>query len=140
MNELLPRPVANADSQEYWAGAREGRLMLRRCKSCGKLHFMPRFLCPFCWSEDLQWVQASGQGEVHSFTIVRRASSPVFAGRVPYVVALIDLAEGPRMMANILGPDALQVQIGDPVRLIFEERGEGDRIPQFERVSGRASA
>lgn len=140
MSTQLPRPISNADSQAYWAAARERQLVIRKCKACGQLHFMPRHLCPACWSPDLEWVPARGTGRVHSFTVIRRASAPAFAGRVPYVVALIDLDEGPRMMANILGDDALEVAIDDPVRVTFEDRGEGDLIPQFERIRPGASA
>ncbi|SDB75111.1 Zn-ribbon domain-containing OB-fold protein, partial [Belnapia rosea] len=111
MAETLPSPVVNADSAPYWQGAREGRLLIRRCDACGKTHFMPRHLCPACWSADLRWVEATGRGTVHSFTVIRRAPLAAFAPRVPYVVALIDLEEGPRMMANILGEDALDTAI-----------------------------
>jgi uncharacterized OB-fold protein len=134
MNSSLPQPVANADSLPYWTAARERRLVIRRCRSCGELHFMPRHLCPNCWSDDLEWIDAGGGGAVHSFTIIRRASAPAFAPRVPYVVALIDLDEGPRMMANVLGDDALSVAIGDRVQLSFEDRGDGALIPQFQRA------
>lgn len=136
MNPPLPKPVANADSQAYWAAARERRLVIRKCNACGALHFMPRHQCPVCWSDQLAWVDAAGTGRVHSFTVVRRASDPAFAARVPYVVALIDLDEGPRMMANILGDDALSVGIGDPVRVTYEDRGDGALLPQFERAGG----
>jgi len=124
-------PAVNADSREYWEGACEGKLKLRRCRDCSKLHFMPRFLCPFCWSEDLEWIDSAGRGTVHSFTIIRRAPLAEFAGRAPYVVALIDLEEGPRMMANILGNGALETRIGDPVRVTFEEQRGDMTVPQF---------
>jgi uncharacterized OB-fold protein len=135
VEKQLPLLVANADSAVYWKSANEEKLVIRRCNSCGEKHFMPRYLCPVCWSEDLEWIEASGKGVVHSFSVVRRASSPAFADRVPYVVALIDLAEGPRMMTNIVGEGALDVEIGDRVRLEFEERGDA-KLPQFslERV------
>jgi uncharacterized protein len=132
----LPQPIVNADSAPYWAGARAGKLLIRKCKDCGTLHFMPRYLCPACWSNNLEWVQAAGRGTVHSFTVIRRASDPAFADKVPYVVALIDLEEGPRMCANILGDDALSVNIGDAVSLTFEDRGDGALIPQFNRSAG----
>lgn len=96
---------------------------------------MPRHLCPHCWSDELEWVQSPGNGEVHSFTIIRRASDPAFASRVPYVVALIELDEGVRMMANVLGDDALDVGIGDRVQLDFEDRGDGAMLPQFRRTA-----
>jgi uncharacterized OB-fold protein len=140
MQTTLPQPVANADSQPYWNAARERRLVIRKCKACGELHFMPRHLCPVCWSDQLEWVDAKGTGSVHSYTVIRRASDPAFAPLVPYVVALIDLEEGPRMMANILGPDALAVKIGDRVRVTFQDRGEGANVPQFERVTAGGPA
>ncbi len=134
MESSLPLPVANADSLPYWNAARERRLLIRKCNACGALHFMPRHLCPACWSDQLEWVEAKGTGSVHSFTIIRRAPMAAFAPRAPYVLALIDLDEGPRMMANVLGEDALSVRIGDRVKVTFEERGEGAMIPQFQRV------
>lgn len=130
----LPAPIANADSQVYWAAARERRLVIRKCMACGELHFMPRHLCPICWSDRLEWVDAKGSGSVYSFTIVRRASDPAFAALVPYAVALVDLDEGPRMMANIVGTDALDVKIGDRVQVEFEDRGDGALLPQFSRA------
>jgi len=84
-------------------------------------------------ADQLEWVNAKGTGSIHSFTIVRRASDPAFAPLVPYTVALIDLDEGPRMMANILGPDALAVKIADRVQVTFEDRGDGAKVPQFTR-------
>ena len=135
METSQPQPVANADSLPYWNAARERRLVIRKCKACGQLHFMPRYLCPACWSDQLEWVDVAGTGRVHSFTVIRRASDPAFASRIPYVVALIELDEGPRMMANIVGDDALAVAIGDPVKVIFEDRGDGALIPQFQRTA-----
>lgn len=138
MEPQLPQPIANADSLAYWNAARERRLVIRKCKSCGALHFMPRHLCPTCWSDQLEWVDAKGTGTVHSFSIIRRASSPAFASKVPYVTALIDLDEGPRMVSNILGDDALDVRIGDPVKVTFEDRGDGAMLPQFVRAGAAA--
>lgn len=139
MQAALPKPVANADSHTYWNAARERRLVIRKCNACGQLHFMPRYLCPSCWSDNLDWIDASGTGRVHSFSVIRRASDPAFASRVPYVLALIELDEGPRMMANILGEDALGVAVGDPVTVTFEDRGDGALIPQFERIATRGA-
>lgn len=132
----LPAPVVNADSAPYWEGARQGKLLLQRCRDCGTLRFFPRYLCTACGSERTEWAEASGRGTVHSFTIVHRAAFPEFQARTPYVVALIDLEEGPRMMTNIVGGDALDVAIGDAVVVAFEARGmEGAKVPQFRRAS-----
>lgn len=120
----LPEPIRNADSQEFWDGMQQEKLLLQECGDCGALDFMPRHMCPVCWSPNRKWREASGAGTVHSFSIVRRASSPAFAPRTPYVVALVDLAEGPRMPTALIGDDALSVAIGDPVTMTFEERGD----------------
>jgi uncharacterized protein len=136
MSDLLPRPNPNGDSLPYWNAARQHRLVLRECKTCGRKHFMPRHLCPHCWSDNLEWVQSEGGGTVHTFSIVHRAPSPMFAANLPYVIAMIDLDDGPRMFANVVGADALEVAIGDRVKLTFEERGSGTTLPQFERAAG----
>jgi len=134
MGSPLPQPVANADSLPYWNAAREGRLLIRKCSACEALHFMPRHLCPVCWSDQLEWVQSQGTGSVHSYTIIHRAPVAAFAERTPYVVALVELDEGPRMIANVLGEDALSLKIGERVEVTFEDRGDGAMLPQFKRL------
>ena len=129
---LLPEP--NADSRPYWDAARERRLLIRNCKACGTKHFMPRNACPKCWSDDLEWVESSGRATVHTFSIVRRAPLPEFASNAPYVVAMVDLDEGPRMYTNIVGAGALEVAIGDRVEVTFDDRGDGCLVPQFTRA------
>jgi uncharacterized OB-fold protein len=137
MSNELPAPIVNADSAPYWEGARADKLLLQKCGDCGTLRFFPRYLCTECGSDHTDWTEASGRGTVHSFTIVHRAAFPEFQAQTPYVVALIDLEEGPRMMTNIVGDDALDVAIGDEVTVEFEERGnEGAKVPQFKRTGG----
>jgi uncharacterized OB-fold protein len=131
----LPSPRPNPDSLPYWEAARERRLLIRHCWSCGARHFMPRHLCPQCWSDKLEWIESTGAGSVYSFSIVHRAPTPDFATRAPYVIAMVELDEGPRMFANIIGNDALSVSIGDRVQVAFEDRGEGALVPQFRRAT-----
>src|SRR5690606_27520516 len=119
--------------------ARAGRLVLRQCADCARPHFPPRFACPHCWSQQLRWIAASGGGTVYTFTIMRRAPAPQWQGSVPYVVALIDLDEGPRVMANVVGPNALDVTIGERVAACFEARS-GGALLQFRRRAGEGSA
>jgi hypothetical protein len=113
-------------------------LVIKTCLSCGRGHFPPRHLCPYCWSDRLEWREHSGEGQVHSFTIVRRAAVASF--ETPYVLAMIDLTDCPRLMSNIVGADALQTAIGDYVLVTFEERS-GVVLPLFRRkaVSDGAS-
>lgn len=126
--------LSNADSENYWKEAQAGHLVLRKCIACGHVHFPPRFQCPKCWSDQLEWQQSSGMARVHSYTIVHRAPSPEHASRVPYVVAILDLDEGPRMVTNIIGDGAASVKIGDRVEVVFEQR-DGVALPQFKRTA-----
>ncbi|MCY3640122.1 MAG: Zn-ribbon domain-containing OB-fold protein, partial [Gammaproteobacteria bacterium] len=122
----------NPATQPFWDACAQGRLLLQRCGDCGHLQLYPRLLCAACGSRTLGWVEASGRGTVKTFTIIRRAVSAAFEPDAPYVVALVELEEGPTLMSNIIGRDPASVAIGQPVRVTFEARGEGIAVPQFE--------
>ena len=127
--------LSNGDSEQYWKGVSEGRLMFQRCRECSALQFPPRHQCAKCWKAELEWVESCGRGTVESFTIVRRAPMPSFRDRTPYVVAAILVEEGPRMLTNLVGDDALDVRMGDKVQVDFARDGSGEVLPQFRRVS-----
>lgn len=122
---------ANGDSIPYWEGARQGRLLFQKCKGCGSVQFPPRHHCAACWEDDLDWTESSGKAVVESFTIVHRAPLPEFRDRVPYVVASVIVEEGPRMLTNIVGDGALQVQVGARVQATFVTGEDGETLPQF---------
>jgi uncharacterized protein len=130
--------VGNGDSREYWAGARNRQLMLQRCPGCGAVQFPPRHQCATCWDGELDWFEASGRGIVESVTIVRRAPIPAFRAKVPYVVAAIRIAEGPRMITNLVGEDALLAEIGDAVVVDFVSADGGAVLPQFRLARDKA--
>lgn len=123
--------LANGDSEAYWAGIQEGRLLFQKCNACGAVQFPPRHHCATCWAADLSWVESSGKGTIESFTIVRRAPLPAFRDKAPYVVVSVILAEGPRMITSLEGEGAEAAQIGDTVRVGFGDGSEGDRLPHF---------
>ncbi len=132
----LPFPdPQTAEAKHFFAAAAEDRLELQRCAACGRVWFFPRPACVACGAQDWVWFKASGRGTLHSYSVVHRAPSPEFRARVPYVVALVDLEEGPRMMTNIVGAGALEVAIGDALEVTFEDRGEGRKLPQFRRIA-----
>lgn len=126
--------LVNGDSEAYFSAAAEGRLVMQKCDHCGAVQFPPRHHCATCWEADLTWTECSGKGSVETFTIVRRAPLPQFRDKVPYVVASVIIEEGPRMITNIVGDDALEVSIGDPVTVAFEASTEGDTLPVFRRA------
>ncbi|PWG61535.1 Zn-ribbon domain-containing OB-fold protein [Spiribacter halobius] len=131
-DKAMPKPGPNASpvSAPFWENARNHRLTLQYCDDCQRWVFYPRARCPYCWSDALSWRDASGEGTVAARIIVHKPGHPAFLEDVPYVVALIDLAEGPRMLSNVVDchPDA--VEVGMPVRLRWTER-ENLTLPTF---------
>jgi hypothetical protein len=129
----------DSDSDAYVAGCREGKLLLQRCDSCGQWQFYPRRYCRHCHASTLRFHEVSGRGVVHSFTIVRRAPTAAFADRVPYAVAVIELAEGPRMMSNVIDCAPEEVAIGLEVELAFGPAADGgEPLPYFRPPGGTA--
>lgn len=131
MSTEKPLPVIDHDSAPYWEAAQEGRLDIPLCGDCGKHHFYPRAICPHCHSDNLKFDTVSGRGEVHIFTIARRPAGPAFAEDVPYVVALIELEEGPRMMSRIQTDNPESVQIGARVEVTFVKATDEISFPYF---------
>ncbi len=129
--DTKPVPIPTIETQPYWQGCNEGRLLIQHCKPCGRFQFYPRLVCTQCAAIALDWVDASGRGTVRSFTVIRRAVSPAFEADVPYVVALIQLDEGPTMMANLIACDPEVVVIGLKVAVTFERRSAHLMLPQF---------
>lgn len=130
----LPIPRPNNDTQPYWDAARDDRLALQHCAACNKVQAVPRSFCGHCQSPDLVWRDSDRQGVIASFSIVQRGPTKAFKDYSPYVLALVDVSEGVRLMLNIVGEDRFEAQIGDPVEIIFETRGnDGFKMPQAKR-------
>lgn len=129
-----PLPDVTEETRPYWEGARAGRLMLQHCGACGAWVFYPRAVCTACGEEALVWEEASGEGTVYSYTVCHRPAGPAFAEDVPYVVALIDLREGPRMLSSIRTEHPAAVRIGAPVRAGFEPLDDVIALPVFRLV------
>ena len=125
-----PAPTPNATSEPFWVSAAEHVLRLQRCTSCARAVFYPRQRCPYCWSDALVWQEASGRGVVASYTVAHRPGHPAFAEDAPYVIALVDLEEGPRMLSNVVGCEVTDVRIGLAVTVRWTTRGDFT-LPQF---------
>ena len=125
----FPRPTP--ETEAYWDGCRKHELLLQRCTECSEFQFYPRILCTSCSSDKLEWVKANGQGKILTFTVVRRPVSEAYAADIPYVVALIELDEGPTMMSNVVECNPEALKIGDPVRVLFEDWSKDISIPMF---------
>jgi uncharacterized OB-fold protein len=127
-----PIPVPTPETRPFWDAAGRHELALQRCRSCGAHLFYPRVACPHCLGGDLEWRRASGRGTLHTFTVVHRGQRGFPLGP-PYVIAIVELAEGPRLMTNLVGIDAdpATVRIGMPVEVVFEDVAPGLALPRF---------
>ena len=114
----------------FWEAAAEGRLVLPRCRSCGTVIWYPRPFCPECrTTSGVEWISASGRGTVYSFTVSHRGMGP-YSQHAPYVVAYVELEEGPRVLTNIVGADLDALRIGDAVEVVFQPAGD-TKVPRF---------
>jgi len=125
----VPRP--SPESAHYWKAAREHRLEIQRCDACGQFWFPPSQSCPHCLASNFTWTPVSGRGKVFSFVTYHRVYHPAFAKEVPYVVALVELDEGPRLLTNIVGLLPEQVVCDMPVQVTFDDYDEGVAVPKF---------
>ncbi|WP_243766760.1 Zn-ribbon domain-containing OB-fold protein [Streptomyces sp. GC420] len=114
-------PETDAFTGPYWDAAAEGRLLLRRCRAegCGRAHHYPREFCPYCWSEDTVWEPAGGRATLYTWSVVHLNDLPPFAARVPYTAAVVELAEGPRVMTEIVDCAERDLAIGLPLEVAF---------------------
>lgn len=127
-----PVPAPDTDSAPYWQGCREHRLLIQKCGSCGAVRFPPAGLCPDCGSATHDWISASGRGEVYSWIVVTHpVPKDIYAGEVPYVVALVELDEGVRLPTNIVECDPHDVTAGMPVEVVFDDVDDTLTLPKF---------
>ncbi|MFK8019943.1 MAG: Zn-ribbon domain-containing OB-fold protein [Pseudomonadales bacterium] len=125
--------ISSAIHERFRAACEKHELSLQSCSDCGEKQFYPRVICAACGGKDLSWQAAAGQGTVASFTVVRQAIDPKFSAMVPYVVALIDLQEGPRIMSVVIDAAPEEVGVGDAVVLEFKSWGSDELHPVFRK-------
>ena len=126
-----PLPIIDPESRPYWDALKQHKLILKYCLDCGKHHFYPRALCPHCHSDALEWREARGAGTIYSFTVAHRPAGPAFKGSTPYVVAVIDLDEGARMMTNLIAETPASVRIGQRVTIHYDDVTPEVTLPKF---------
>lgn len=132
-----PLPQPTEITEAYWKAVNEERLLVQCCQACGHRQFFPRPFCLACESDQVDWKEVSGNGSIYTYTINHRAPS-AFKTRVPYAVAIVELDEGVRMMANILHADLGAIGIGKRVKVTFEAVAQDMKLPQFELVASPA--
>jgi uncharacterized OB-fold protein len=123
----ITAPQPNLETQKFWDAAAEGKLLIKKCTACGEVYFYPRALCPFCLSDQTEWQEASGDGTIYTYSVMRRTP-------VPYAIAYVTLAEGPTVMTNIVDCDLDGIKIGQKVKVVFKPSDGGPPVPMFAPV------
>jgi uncharacterized OB-fold protein len=124
----VPAPPVTPETKPFWDATAEGRLTLPRCRACRTVIWYPRAICPHCHAMDVEWIEASGRGTIYSFTVIRRGG---YAGGGDYVLAYVELAEGPRVMTNIVDCSTDSLACGQAVEVVFHDTGQGNALPRF---------
>ena len=126
-----PIPDTSGVLAPFFAAARGRRLVVQRCSGCGALRFPPRELCSACLSTAATWQEVSGRGEVFSYNVMHQVYHPGFASEVPYAVVIVRLAEGAKMLSNLVGVLPRDIRIGMPVRVVFDDITDAITLPKF---------
>lgn len=132
-------PLVDTDSAPFWEGARAGRLMIMRCDDTGRHYFYPRPFSPFTWSTKVSWVSASGRATLYTWSVIHRNELPPWNERVPYVAAVVELDEGPRMQTLLVDCDPDRLRVGMEVEVCFEQRTDDLTVPVFRPVVSEES-
>jgi hypothetical protein len=130
-----PLPQPTPWSKPFWDGCKRHEFLIQRCNDCKKYNFYPKLFCPHCLSLNLEWVKASGRGKVYSYTVVYSYQPTEFSEDVPYIVAVIDLQEGVRMMSNIVGCLPETVKCDMEVEVVFDDVTKEITLPKFKPIS-----
>lgn len=125
-------PKITPDTQPFWDGCRQHRLMFQKCAACGHVRWPASIICPVCNSFEYGWLQSEGKGHVYSYVVFHRAFHPAVEARLPYVVASVQLLEGPVLLTNIIGCDTINICCDMPVKVVFADTRKGVVLPLFE--------
>jgi len=128
---MKPLPRLTPDNEPFYKGLRERRLLLPYCMDCGKPHLPPGPVCPWCFTEHIEWRPTSGRGRISTWTVVHKAWFPAFAADIPYNVVQVELDEGPRLTANVVGLPNERLAIGLPVTIDFDDVTTELTMPRF---------
>lgn len=131
----VPAPKITTTNAAFWEATARGEFTLQRCPACDLVIWFPRRTCPQCRTEAIESFAASGRGTVYSFTVVRKGSG-AYRDAAPFVVAYVELAEGPRVLTNIVGCDPADVTVGMAVEVEWHDTGEGNAVYRFRPAAG----
>ena len=125
MTRPIPAPAVSIETKPFWDAAAEGRFLIKRCVACGKAHWYPRNLCPFCMSAETVWEESPGEGVIYTYSVMHRSPTG------PYAIGYVTLDEGPAVLTNFLGMPPTGLTIGMRVKVRFQETEGGPPVPVF---------
>ncbi len=129
-----PLPLLDSDTAKFWDGCKRHELLMQRCEQCNSYRYPPRSICPKCFSQNARWDKVRGRGEVYTFTVARVPLSPEWASDTPYVIGVILLDEGVRIVSTIVGCKPEDIKIGMTVEVTFDDITEKITLPKFKPV------
>lgn len=124
----IPAPAVTIESKPFWDAAAEGRFLIKRCKGCGKAHWYPRAICPFCFSAETEWEESPGEGVIYTYSVMHRSPTG------PYAIGYVNLDEGPAVLTNFVDCDLSALKIGQRVKVKFQDTEGGPPVPVFSPV------
>ena len=126
MNDAVeyPAPQGNPETEPFWDAAKQGKFLIKRCRACGEVHYFPRSICPFCFSNETVWEESAGRGVIYSFSIMRKSATG------PYAIGYVTLTEGASVLTNFVDCDFQDLRIGQEVRVVFKPT-KGAPLPFF---------
>jgi len=135
MDYNKPLPKINPDNSPFWNGCREHQLRFQQCKDCGFIRWPAAIICPKCYSRDAEWIVVSGKGKIYSFVVYHTAYHPGFKDDLPYVVAIVELKEGPHIYTNITKCSPAEVKCDMPVEVVWDDVTKEVSLPKFQPVT-----
>ena len=129
-----PVPIVNPWAKPFWDAARKEKLIIQKCQDCDEHIFYPRMACPHCFSDNVEWVEASGKGTVYSYTVVTNNAPSAFIQDMPFVIAVVKLDEGVQMLSNIVNCNPEDVVCDMQVEVTFERLDDEFTLPKFKPV------
>jgi uncharacterized OB-fold protein len=137
MNDERPLPKPNADTKPFWDGCCQHQLRFQKCRECGHVRWPPSIICPNCHSQNAIWILSSGRGKIYSYVVHHQAYHPAFRDKLPYVVAIVELEEGPHLLTNIIGSAHDHLRCDLPVVVNWEDVTQEISLPKFNLVDRR---
>lgn len=132
MDYSKPLPILNEDTKSFWSGCKEHELRFQKCKDCGHIRWPASMICPECYSQKTEEIVAGGKGKIYTFVVYHTCYHPGFENDLPYVVAIVELEEGPHILTNIIGCNPDEVKCDMPVKVAWEDITEEFSLPKFE--------